>query len=459
MPYKIDRFNFNDQTVENFNRVGITPDKIEGWITDGRKNGISDEGIREFIIDQYNDLNEPYMRGRTTGDAIRYAVHSTVPVLGKGIDELEAAIKSGSFFSGSEYEKQHRDIEDRLNTTKQIFKENTKDGGWFTRNITHNVPEIGNIINESLLAVGTGGATLMPKTALMMGATEGFLGGNNPVNRSVNAALLGGTRYALSSLLNKVFPTKEVSEQTVKKAAEGTIVGNKKPYENVIAKTIESGKEPVAVIAEESTRGTEPAIMKNLQMALKGNDKQAKIVYDSALRNVDYKGGFVQYMKDRMPVNLSDKVKDRLSKGFETLENSFESVANNTDDVLVKENLPQMIDSVINFAMRGAEKAERAAVKNAAIKAFSERHFAKEIAKKLIPQNMIGNIGNQASMIRPDRIITRPLSQALNTGTLNTMTNTLPGAGSFITDKIIRPSVTTATRPVIDNAILKALGY
>lgn len=460
MPYKIDRFNFDDNTVNNFNRVGITPDKIEGWIADGRKNGITDEGIRDFIVDRFHELNEPYMRGRTTGDAIRYSLHSTIPVLGKGIDELEAAIKSRSFFSGPEYEKQHADIEDRLKRTEQIFKENTKNGGWWSRNVARYVPEAANIANEGLLAAGTGGATLMPKTALMLGATEGFLGGNNPVNRGVNAALQGGTRYALASLFNKIFPTKEVADRTVEKAAEGTIVGNKKPYENVIAKTIETGKEPVEVIAKESTRGTEPAIMKNLQMALKGNDKQAKVVYDSALRNVDYKGGFVKYVKDHMPAGLPSKVKDRLAKGFEALENSFEEAAGNTGDVLVKENLPQMIDGVINMAMRGADKASRAAVKDAAIKSFAERHIAKEITKKLIPQNMIGNIGNQVSMIRPDRVLTRPIANALNTGTLNTMTNTLPKVS--ILGKTIgggASKIPTVARPAIDNAVLKALGY
>lgn len=429
MSYKIDNFTFSDQSVKNLQRVGVTPDKIEGWIADGRKNGISDEGIRSFIVDRFNELNEPYMRGRTTGDAIRYGLHSTIPVLGRGVDELEAAIKSRSFFSGPEYEKQHADIEDRLKRTEQIFKENTKNGNWFDRNVVRYVPEAANATNEVLLAIGTGGASLMPKVALGMGAVEGFLGGNNSTNRSVKAAVEGGLRYGTASLLNKLFPTKEISQKAVDSAAKGELLGNKKPMANVIAKSIKTGQEPVSVIAKESTRATEPAILKNLQMALKGNDAQAKVVYDSAVKNVDYArnaGGFVKYMKDRMPKGLSEKVSTRLAKGFSALENGFEEVAGNTGDILVKENLPQMIDAVINTSMRGASAAERSAVKNAAIKAFSDRHVAKEITKKLIPQNMIGQLGNQISTIKPERIATRPISNWLNKGTLNTLTNTVP---------------------------------
>ena len=216
---------------------------------------------------------------------------------------------------------------------------------------------------------------------------------------------------------------------------------------NVVAKSIERGEEPVTVIAKESTRGTEPAIMKGMQMGVKGNDAQAKVVYDSALRNVDYKGGFVQYMKDHMPKGLSPKVADRLSRGFAALEGGFETAAGDTGDILVKENLPQMIDSVINTAMRGASAAEREAVKQSAIRAFSERHVAKEIVKRLIPQNMIGQIGNQVSTIRPDRILTRPLANLWNRGALNTMQYVAPATNAAVADN--------AGRAIMDALILR----
>ena len=90
-------------------------------------------------------------------------------------------------------------------------------------------------------------------------------------------------------------------------------------------------------------------------------------------------------------------------------------------DVLVRNDIREVVDSVINQGMKSATSAEKQAVKDAAIKAFSERGVALNIRSKLIPQKMIGNIGNQISMIRPDRIITRPVSNLLNRGTLNTL--------------------------------------
>ena len=451
MPYKIDHFTFSDQTVDNFQRVGITPDKIEGWIADGRANGVADTGIREFIKDQYADLYDQKYPGRNLSDAARF-VASKIPVVGGGVDEAEAFAKT-HLLGEKSYDEYLRNARQSRDAAEAAFKENTANGNWFDRHIGKYAPIALSAVGDAMLAVGSGGATLMPRIAGAQGAVEGFLEGEGETNRAINAALYGGLRYGLASVMNKIFPTKDVADKTVKEAAKGKIVGNKKPLGNVIAKSIEKGEEPVTVIAKESTRGTEPAILKNMQMALKGNDAQAKVVYDSALRNVDYKGGFVQYMKDHMPKGLSPKVADRLSRGFAALEGGFETAAGDTGDILVRENLPQMIDSVINTAMRGASAAEREAVKQSAIRAFSERHVAKEIVKRLIPQNMVGQIGNQVSTIRPDRIITRPLSNWLNKGTLNTLQYVAPTQN--LVSEATQSQLSNAGRAIMDALILR----
>lgn len=446
MPYKIDNFTFSDQTVDNFQRVGITPDKIEGWIADGRANGVADTGIREFIKDQYTDLYDQKYPGRDLSGALRF-VGSKIPVVGEGLDEAEAFVKAANPLGSKSYDEYLKHARESRAGAEQAFKENVANGNWFDRNVGKYAPIALAATGDAALATATGGATLIPKIAGAQGAIEGYLSGQGTANRAINAALMGGLRYGITSVMNKIFPTKDVAEKTVKEAAKGKIVGHKKPLGNVVAKSIERGEEPVTVIAKESTRGTEPAIMKGMQMGVKGNDAQAKVVYDSALRNVDYKGGFVQYMKDHMPKGLSPKVADRLSRGFAALEGGFETAAGDTGDILVKENLPQMIDSVINTAMRGASAAEREAVKQSAIRAFSERHVAKEIVKRLIPQNMIGQIGNQVSTIRPDRILTRPLANLWNRGALNTMQYVAPATNAAVADN--------AGRAIMDALILR----
>lgn len=458
MVYKIDRFKFSDETIQNFDRVGITPKDVQFWIEDGRKNNVPDEGIQRFITDKYNELNktEEKQRGRNLGGALRF-VAQQVPIIGSRTDELEANIRADEqgvkdylaslseeekqkmradkdyavkkikerpeSFREEAYQKMLKNARESYQGAERAFYENTAKGNWFDRNIGKYAPAGIAIAGNVPITVATGGANLLPSVSALQGAIDWSGQGEDAEQKAILGGIGGGLSYILPAGLNKLFPTKSVTQSTVNKYASGKLLGAKNPYETVVAKTIKTGEEPVAVIAKESTRGTEPAILKNLQKALKGNDAQAKLVYDSAVKNVDYArnaGGFTKYIKDRLPKNLSEKVSDNLSKGFAKLEDLFEGVSAN-GDILVKENLPNMIDSVINEVMRGASATERSAVKSAATKAFAERHISKEISKKLIPQDMIGNIGNQASMIRPDRIITRPVSNLLNRGTLNTL--------------------------------------
>ena len=457
MPYKIDRFNFSDQTIDNFNKVGITPDQVKSWIDDGRANGVKDERIVDFIKDQYNELNAPNTVGRDLSGGLRY-VASKVPFVGDWVDEIEAAVKAGKI-SGPEYEQYLKNAQESIAGAERGFKETSANGNWVDRNVLRYAPEAMRFLGDAWLAAATGGKTLMPRVSALQSAIEGYGSGSGTDNRLVNAGIHGAVGYAIPAVLNKIWPTKNVAEETIKVAAKGPIAGAKRPITNVVAKALKTGKEPVEVIAKESTRGTEPAIMKGMQQALKSNNAQAKVIYDSAVRNVDYKGGFVKYVKDRMPEGLSETVKNRLSRGFAALENTFEEAGAAEGELLVKENLPAMVDSVINMAMRGASEAERSAVKQAAIKAFSERHVAKEVTKKLIPQNMVGNIGNQISTIRPDRIVTRPVGNLLNTGTLNTMRGGVSASSPYV-QKIIQalqPSdmVRGATDSVIEQQILR----
>lgn len=455
MVYKIDRFKFSDETIQNFDRVGITPKDVQFWIEDGRKNNVPDEGIQRFITDKYNELNktEEKQRGRNLGGALRF-VAQQVPIIGSRTDELEANIRADEqgikeylsslseeekqkmradkdyavkkikerpeSFREEAYQKMLKNARESYQGAERAFYENTAKGNWFDRNIGKYAPAGIAIAGNVPITVATGGANLLPSVSALQGAIDWSGQGEDAEQKAILGGIGGGVSYILPAGLNKLFPTKSVTQSTVNKYASGKLLGAKKPYETVVAKTIKTGEEPVAVIAKESTRGTQPAIMKNLQMALKGNDAQAKLVYDSAVKNVDYEGGFIKYIRDRLPSNLSDKVKKTLSSLFDKAE---QAMYNMTDegDVLVRNDIREVVDSVVNQGMKGASIAEKQAVKDSAVKAFSERAVALNVRNKLIPQNMIGNIGNQVSMIRPDRIITRPVSNLLNRGTLNTL--------------------------------------
>jgi hypothetical protein len=119
-------------------------------------------------------------------------------------------------------------------------------------------------------------------------------------------------------------------------------------------------------------------------------------------------------MRDRMPKSISKKYQSALGSAFEKI-----NPANYTDEVLASIDPRELVDTAINSAMRGAAAAEKEAVRSAAIKGFSDRSVALELTRKLVPSN----INNQVSAIRPDRILTRPLSNLWNKGTLNTLQN------------------------------------
>lgn len=481
MTYKIDRFRFSDSTIQNFDRVGIKPQDVQFWIEDGRKNGVSDEGIQRFITDKYHELNktEEKNRGRNVGGALRY-IGQQIPLIGTRLDEMEADIRADEqgvkdwlsslpeeeinrmrqdkdyavqaiknrpeSFRQEAYDKLLENARESYKGAERAFKENTKKGNWVERNIGSLAPEALGLIGNVGLSGATGGATLLGAGSAAQGAIEGWGAGEDTTQKVINAGIGGLVGGLVAGGMNKLFPTNTTAKQTVNKYAKGKILGSKKPYETVIAKTVKTGADPVEVIAKESTRGTQPAIMKNLQMALKGNDAQAKVVYDAAIKNVDYEGGFLKYIRDRLPSNLSDKVKNTLSKLFDGAEQAMYNVTGE-GDVLVRNDIREVVDSVINQGMKSATSAEKQAVKDAAIKAFSERGVALNIRSKLIPQKMIGNIGNQISMIRPDRILTRPVSNLMNKGTLNLLQG----------KSIIGKPVSNVSRSIADALIEGAL--
>lgn len=392
-------------------------------LPDGRKIQGEESILLKYAQDNYGTQEEE-KRGVNLGGYVRN-VAQALPVIGTYTDEIEASIRSNSG---------DKSYEEYLKNARESFEGNLKNAPYAK------AVNIGSgIAGNAVLAALTGGATLLPSVSSAQGAIEGFGAGEGTGNRIARAGIGAGVGYAVPAIMNKILPTKNVAEKTITKYAEKPLLNKGNTITTTLAKALKSGDEPVSVIAKESTRGTRPAIFKGLQQSLKGNDKQAQMLYDSALRNVDYEGGFVQYMKDRMPDNISDALKKRLGKGFDALKGTFDATTAD-GDIIINENLPNLIDNVINTVARSAKPAEKQAIKTAATKAFADRSVAKEITKKIIPQNLVGQVGNQISNIAPWRVITRPASNISNAGTLRTMTSdgVMPDATRSILDSVLK---------------------
>lgn len=432
MSYKIDNFNFPDKTVENFNRVGITPDKIKSWIKEGRNNSISDEGIKSFIIDKFHELNAPYERGGNLGGGIRVVLSET-PFIGTWADEAEAAIRSGSF-GGENYDKYLK------NARESVAGANAKlaRGDWLARNAGLGL----KIAENSLGAILSGGVTLLPQVSAAQGAIEGYGAGQGTAQRAILGGAGGAIGYAVPAIMNKILPTKSVQNAAIKKYTtpkKDAITPLHTKGDNILTslaiKAMKKGQTPEQVLAQDMTRATKDTLREGIKSGASANKYAARPVFDSAAKNVDTP--YVEYMTNAVK-NASPKYANKL--GEELAKIGLE----NGDDVLMYADVRPQVIEAINTAMRGADDVSKEAVSNAAEKAIGERAAAKMLVKTLKPSSYgvapfkltLANLFN--------RYISYPFESLLNKGTANLLT------GKTLLDD--------SSRSVADTILKQALG-
>ena len=408
MPYKIDRFNFNDQTVKNFNRVGITPDKIQACFDDGRKNGITDERIGDFIIDQYNKLDEPNRRGRNTWGAGRVAL-SSIPLIGEGVDEAEAFIRSkiwdpkGLNLSYEDYLKNARESKESM---LKAFKENAKEGGWASRNIVRYTPEIANVLNNALLATGTGGATLAPKIAGAQYGLEGFLSGEGTGERTARGIVGGALGYSIAKILNKLLPTRTTQQQTIKETAKSSDA-----LQKYSAKALEQGITPEEVIAKEVPRGMRPDLWANMRRSSVGENAFRKDVLRQASNT--YSKPYEQYIVEEVGGAVPKYAK---KLGEEIGSMKLDQLA---DDLVGEIDPRKYVMDAVNKVMKNATPKEQNLAIDAMTNAIAKRGVAKKITTTAIERPINPSSGAIWNWLRRANA---PLRNLWNKGTIRAMT-------------------------------------
>lgn len=408
MPVKIDRFNFSDQTIKNFDRVGITPDMLKGWIDDGRANGITDERIKDFITDKFHKMNEPYERGGNTGGGLRYAL-SNLPIIGSAIDEAEAGVRS--LFGDKSYEEYLKNARDSAKGAERIFKEETKDSNWLVRH----APSAINITGNAMLTGLTGGATLMPWVSAGQGALEGYLRGEGVGNRAAQAGLGGAVGYAVPAVLNKILPTKTVQANTLKQLSKSS-----NPLEKYTADAIRSGTTPEQVIAQRVEKGMRPQLWSDINRASVGESVFRKSMQKSASKAIStpYEDYVEQAIRKELP-EYADAFAEQYAKDV------AKKVGKKT---LVEADKRELVMNAVNKVTKKAAEETKQVMRKVMNQVRANRGVADEMTSRAVFRPIAPDSGAIYSFLRRG---TSPLRNMWNYGLMNTVKNNY---GQYIPD-------------------------
>jgi hypothetical protein len=444
MPAKIDNFTFSDDTLKKFDRVGILPETIEEWIADGRANGVSDEGIRDFIKDEFAKMNKPYERGGNVGGGLRYGLATVIPGgLGEGLDEAEALFRryvydpAGKNLSYDEYLKNARDSR---KGAERIFKEETDKGSWFNRHVVGNVPLAARMAEEGLLAAGTGGATLMPGVAGALGATEGALSGEGFGNRGARALFQGGIAAGTAGLFNRLFPTKSVQSRYTNKLANSS-----DQIKKYTAKAIRAGTTPEDIIAREVPKGMREELFDKIARKSVGENVLRKQMHKQASDTVSQP--YAEYVADRLAQTVPEYA-DAFNKQYVK-----EQVKNVGKKTLVEADERKFVEDAINKITKGASEETKQVIR----KLMNNVRASRDVAKKLTSFAKSRAISpNSGSMYKWWRVLSSPARNANNYLLGRVMTARTPNyVGRNWVEQLANFRVPDMARGALDAAVEK----
>lgn len=406
MPVKIDRFTFPDKTIKNFDRVGITPEMLKGWIDDGRANNIPDENIVKFIQDKFTTMNEPYVRGGNTWGALRFAL-SNIPVLGNGIDEAEAGVRS--LFGDKSYEEYLKNARDSAKGAENIFERETHDpdASWFNRHIAKYAPDAINLTGNAVTAGFTGGMSMLPPISAAQGGLEGFLKGEGVGNRGTLAAVGAGTGYIVPAVLNKILPTKTIQTNTINQLAK-----SKDPLQKYSAKAIRAGTTPEEIIAKDVEKGMRPQLWSDINRASVGENVFRKSMQKSASKAVStpYEDYVESEIRKVLP-EYADAFAEQYAKDV------AKKVGKKT---LVEADKRELVMNAINKVTKKADESTKQIMRKVMNQTRANRGVADEMTQKAVFRPIAPDSGAIYSFFRKG---TAPLRNLWNLGLMNTMKN------------------------------------
>lgn len=434
--YKIDNFVFTDHDIERFNTLGIKPSTVQSWIDDGRAHGISDNGIRQYIKDTFKQQAEEYNRQQNAnkadiGDAFRY-VASWLP-FGTGYDELEAGIRAGGF-SGEEYEKYKKEVQDSIARADATFRKNTANGNWFDRNIGRFAPIALNLTGNAGLAVATSGASLMPQASAAQGALEGFLSGNNVGERAARGVAGGAIGYVIPAALNRIFPTVGVQTRTLEQLAKSDSAP-----EQIVAKAITQRTTPEDVIANEVEKGMRNDLYSNIRRNSVGENVFRRVLQKQSSDTASVPWG--EYITNEVR-QVSPRYAGKLGDEIERL--NLDQLG---DDIVSTINPRQIVMDAVNNVMRKASTADRQIVADTMADAVARRGVAKKLSSATIERPISTNSG---SIWNISRRLASPLRDLLNRGTLRTIS---VGTENYVPDNLLERLLNFRTPEALRGAV------
>lgn len=348
----------------------------------------SDDLEAQFFAEQPKE--EP-KRGANWAGAVRNIAQAT-PWIGTYADEAEGLARS--LLQGGDYEKWRRNAEE--SALGNIA--NTSYGRGL---------EIGtNLLENSLLAGLTGGATLMPQISAAQGAIEGFGRGSDIGSRTVNAGAGGAIGFVVPSIANRILPTKTVQQQVTKQLTKSS-----NPAKQIIAKALEENITPEEVIARDVERGMRPDLWARLRRAYVGKNALRKPVLEQASETVSKP--YAEYIKENIE-EVSPKYASKIAEKIEKMK--LDELG---EDVIGEFDPRQYVMDAVNSVMRDAKEEEQIAVAGAIEKAIAKRGVAKKLTNVAVERPISSNSGAIYSFLRRAQA---PLSDLYDRGLLRTLT-------------------------------------
>lgn len=340
-------------------------------------------------------------RGVNTAGYVRNVLQS-IPFVGPGADELEAKIRAP--FSPYDYETLRRNAEESAlgNIANAPYGKATSIGT--------------NLLGNALIAYMTGGATLMPGVSALQGGIEGYLSGHSLENRLAQAGVGATIGAAVPAVLNKVLPTKGVQQRLIQKLASKPLsTANNAPdiTKTIIAKSIQQGKEPAAIIAQEVPKGWRDNLWANIRRSAVGEDIFRGQLYKGAANITSKPWG--EYITDEVKT-VSPKIANKIGETINKLE-----LSQLGEDAVTVLDPRSIARDAINEALRGSKQATKEAVVGQVSDAIAKRGVAKQLVKTNVAKPISTGSGSILSFARR---AAAPLRNLSNLGTLRQMTTT-----------------------------------
>ena len=374
---------------ELLKKAGLTDEDIDKTLESLNEEGYDEDAVVRYMHDQameaYNYLTSPEkQRGRNLGGYTRAYIADTFK-LGRGIDEAEATVRSGlakalDKIAGTTKQPTLRDY---LNASPDTPLEDVKPSTSYYEDYLKNARDsrmgfrensaVGDImrvvqpmIGDSVRAIATRGATLVPTVSGILGSASGALTGEGEEgwtdSRLKNATIEGAIDTVIPSIMNKIFIGKTgLNVSPIRALKEGSAALAPKaeeiePVYKAIVEHVKEGGNPNEALGRQIGYHTQKVDKQSITKNLKSNKKALDYFREPALNQPMWRervGNVIEEVAENAPAadkSVLLKAKDAI---INTVKETPDDIVNEFDDIITTSFNNKTVVEEINEALSG----------------------------------------------------------------------------------------------------------